>query len=148
MKQSRNKWNIKLMMMLFENYPKSLCTLFWSQVWTFLWAIVCFPFYIIGIITLLFFKDDQFRGYFRTALKGFLTFIGGLLLFSGIYMFFVTPKSVFFDLGIVFWVTTLFIIALFFVNLFQENVSYSDNLTIKYLKAKKNKVCPKIDWED
>lgn len=150
MKQSRNSWNIKFMMMLFENYPKSLCTLFWSQVWTFIWGAIFFPFFIVGKLLNLFLnKKDKMSNYFNLSLAGFGILITGLLTFSGIYIIFdFDHKSILFELGLIFWVIIVLLIISILISYSIDNSSSSKSLVGKYIKAKKSKLCPIIEWED
>lgn len=150
MKQSKKSWNIKFMMMLFEDYPKSLCALFWYQVWTFIWGIFCFPFFVVGkFLNLFLSKPNKRNNYFDLSLAGVGILIGALLTFSGIYMFIdFDPESPLFAAGVSFWgmVIVLIFAATYFY--FRDKMNSSESLIEKYVKAKKSKICPIIEWED
>lgn len=151
MKQSKNAWNIKFMMQLYQNYPKSLCTLFWSQVWTFLWAIVCIPFFVIGLLSHI--KDKKVDNYFDTALYGFVLATIITTTLSFLYTLFTwqwNDKNPALFLAVIFIIGCLIIFCFYIVKYIDEsdNNIIKSNITSKYIKAKKEKVCPTIQWTE
>ncbi|MCB9222496.1 MAG: hypothetical protein H6615_11780 [Ignavibacteria bacterium] len=132
---------------LYHTQPNNLCTYFWKYVW----AIVGLPFHWM----VLFKKkkwDDDYDSYFIPSFT-----IDILLLLSGALTWkFLEDNKIpltFLNLLKYYWTGAFIIVgcsailfSLLFLISWIASRKMGNNVVIEYIKAKKNKYCPRIDW--
>lgn len=141
------------------NYmPNNLCEYFWRLVFMFVFimpsAILSFPYNIIQYVSN---KRSNFKlPNNNTPLNGVVIWFGLLLIsciLVAISLFFNTYETgsnldTMSKIGIALLVGgSLLFIVIGIVNLIHSNVTSKSNIVVEFVKAKKNKYCPKIDWK-
>ena len=132
---------------LYNTQPNNLCTYFWKYVW----AIVGIPFHWM----VLFKKKTPDSDYSSYVVPSF--FVDFLLFASNLltYVFLEDNKIplTFLNFLKYSWVGMIvivgFLAALFiviFLSSWLSDKKMDNNVVIEYIKAKKNKYCPRIDW--
>ena len=126
-----------------EKMPKSLCPYFWKLVVAYMLVL---PLEIIGlpytIVMFLFKLNKNVCPFFKAVLTplGILLLYTLYILLSPITQFFLPIKTDIIIMAVIFDV--MIIIAVVY-NLIKDG----DFLVKDFIKAKLNKVCPRIDWE-
>lgn len=148
MKLSKNSWHYKLNKHVSNNYyipPKSLCLYFWQTVGKMLALVVALGGVCLiglGFLSIILFLQTGITGWViwpeiifelgavLTAVILFLSMMGGVIATTEGHMK-VFPE----------WMK---------ITRFKkhEQVEKKPSLVVEYIKAKKEKVCPYIEWED
>lgn len=149
---SKKSWHYWIYKQFFKWTPTNLCPYFWKTVIAFIIFPVAFIFALPwALVTILINdplenEDDKRLG--RMAGLGFFTWFALWLLISMILMFF-TKSSVTQAAGAVGWVITgTVIIGSFIDYMVRKSRTKPKRSTLvgEFIKAKKGKYCPKIDW--
>ena len=164
MKLNKKSWHAWFYKMLYgwdRKFPNNLCAYFWKMLLSIIVApvllLVCLPLYIEGLIS----KRDHHRdGYFHDAhiIASIFAWIGLFLIFSGVYVWFAGWESNWHIPAITLYGILAVIIIGLILNYYDEKrikspknthlVEKKPNVFIEFIKAKKNKYCPKIEWEE
>jgi uncharacterized membrane protein len=165
MKLSKQSWHYKLNKLYTHGVPRNLCGYFWRTVWYCValipTALLFIPFWIISLL------DKEDRIFDKTGTQGFVDQYPAVLLldailftgYSMITMFFIwhtdikgfdAIRMVFGGIG---WFLVLIGIAYGIEQKIRERRKGKQkqkrpNIFVEYIKAKKNKYCPIIEWED
>lgn len=143
---SKKSWHFWIYNQFFSRDLKNFCPYFWKTMIScviFLpCAFICAPFWIVCLAI----KDDKPRIANDFGAGFGLWMVSGLLVCM-IGMFFSDNKAVE-GIGMLGWclggLMLLILIGLFI----EDNVKYRDTFVGKYTKAKREKYCPKIEWEE
>jgi hypothetical protein len=169
MKLNKSSNYIKLMTWMYDhNLPKNLCGLFWKSIFLVFWLIILFPFGLMLYVGSG--KDLEDRG--------IATFMNGLLLLSIYALTRTTEdlfenvfglnliikddistwwKAIFPLITGVAIIAAAVVIIYFIVKLFKSISLFKrekeareprPNVVVEFFKAKKNKVCPLIEYTD
>lgn len=159
MKLSKKSWHYRLNMWYTWSVPKNLCSYFWRTVWYLLILPITLILFIPRGILWLFSKKRSWDGFIEEYLLVLTTNTALGLLFCMIIMFWHwapserDPWGVIFTLGCVGWVILTLAGIVWVVEILQERSrskgreEKKPSLLREYLRAKKNKYCPKIEWE-
>lgn len=156
MKLSKSSWHYKLNRWYTYGVPCNLCGYFWRTVW---YTVAFVPTLIIFIpiwIYLLFSKNkwDDATEYYPIAI---MLNAGLALVICMILMWFHLPKGdhdpwqVVFIFGCVGYCMTAMLLISYFLSKItdrRKSKTKKSSLVKEYLKAKKSKYCPIIEWED
>jgi tellurite resistance protein TehA-like permease len=155
-----------------KRMPDGLCPYAWKSLFMYLvlipYVIVCLPVVLID----LFSKeqngmaDNHGSRFFASVVMYIGLFVVASLLYSPTLFWFMNEKESFFGIlqftGAVFWVIGAFVGFIFLIMVsykaiqskildmrFPYNIGEKKpSLVVEFVKAKYNKYCPKIDWED
>lgn len=158
MKLSKTSWHYKLNRWYTWKVPNNLCGYFWRTVW---YTIAFIPTLIIFIpiwIYLLFSKKKWDEAVYHYPMALGLNLVLGLITCMVLVWFHTLrgehdPWQVVFIFGIVGYLAATTGLLAFFADKMAKRrrtkgTSNRPNLVKEYLKAKKNKYCPIIEWED
>ena len=155
MKLSKKSWHYKLNMWYTEGVPRSLCPYFWRTVW----YIVTLPITIVlfipwGIVLLITGDRENIVEEYPRALAMDIL-LGAAFCMIAIFWH-LNPKEgdpwvVVWVLGLTSWLLLVIILIVYIGSLFEKRVQKKEkkpNILGEYLKARKNKYCPIIEWEE
>lgn len=144
---SKKSWHFWFYQLLFTNTPTNLCPYFWGVI---LSVIVAVPFFILAIpwfIYCVITDEDMDETLGQRALLGAVLWFLLILLASMFGMFF-TKKDSIVTIGILGWSTVIILIIVATVNYAKHRNIFKDSFIGKFVDAKRNKYCPKIEWDD
>lgn len=151
MKLSKNSWHYKLNMLYDDWVPSNLCPYFWKTVYRTILLplnlVLAIPMFILEWI-----YGDRFDGksdwIWIKAILGFMIFLVLLCGISAIAMLFIQREAVV-AVGVTGWIIIFGIGFSWLWGKYQDSRENNPpSLIGSYFKAKKEKVCPKIEWED
>lgn len=144
------------MMSLYDNKPTSLCSLFWAQVWTFFLALALMPFFCVGAWPHKkgMWNEGKFN-YFTAGGVGavitvFIAVVLGIIAVLFLPFYYSKSNEDYSSMMIVrgfVWFCLLTLLGAKFLEDKTLSFPLKNTLLVKYLKAKKEKVCPIIEWE-
>lgn len=156
----KSKWHYKFIMFATGESPKTLCAYVQTLALTLLFIIPALIVTVIGkqfikFINLFLKTENKIEGegtpIYSIGLMPYtvLTFFL-ITVFCGIFMFY--TENVYVDtLGLIFWTLVIFCSAIFGItklSKLKKSQRRKKGLIGSYLKAKKDKICPIIKYED
>lgn len=158
MKLSKKSWHYRLNLLYVDEHydiPRNLCPYFWRTVW---YTLALIPALILSIPTLIIiaFTKEKWDGLVKAAGIGTLVITALSIVISMVAMWWFFPAkeddglgAVLIIFGGVGW-TILLIAAMIKISDWtkERNQKREPGLIISFLKAKKEKLCPKIEWEE
>ena len=153
---SKNSWHYRLLKFSYGNWgiPKNLCPYFWKLVVTIFATIIFSVFNIWGHKIIKDKSIDEGFISFTNFVVGSLCWVVCLILFVMGAVFFTTDQKLK-ETGYCLWIITIFVgVSLGSMTLYDYIKSKRTHkikppsLVKEFLKAKKNKYCPKIDFKD
>lgn len=164
MKLSKSSWHARLYKFFigWRNPPKSICPYFWSIVGL---LIICIPIIIFSTLGYLFdkylLKEDsyEYNGWLSgdAIVMAFVANFLGTILFTAIRPIFMGLHitSLWSAFAVAIYIVIIVLISAYFIVEYRENrpmkpakLPKEPSLFKIWFKAKKEKVCPRIDWED
>ena len=147
MKLSKNSWHYKLNMLYDDDVSYNLCPYFWKTMYRAILLplnlVLAIPIFIITWI----YRDryDEGDPMWMKGLLGFTIYLGITAVICMALMFFIQN-----EITIAFGSGGWIILFITFGRWVHEKYEDRKQTSIfnSYFKAKKEKVCPKIEWED
>lgn len=144
----KSSWYYKLVNYMWEYTTYSFCKFFWILVLSILLIV---PFYIFALPTFIisYFSKEKLLLWMR-AVVGFFTYIALWMIFSMIFVWFNRSIVNINSAAIVGYCLSLLILLIYLKEIW-SNIHWKSNkpsLFSTYIKAKKQKICPIIKWED
>lgn len=136
----------------YYHQPKSLCNYFWAIIWMYIFLIVTLPLQIPGFLINSYFGHKRESSSLAGICFYVVNFIVGSIILGIISIFKPFDKNTILEgisnFGIATSVIIISSIILFLIIKYFTERSSSTTIVGEYIKAKKNKYCPKIDWKD
>lgn len=152
MKLNINSWHAKLVKLIHGQLPESLCNYFWGLIFT----IVLFPLLLPVLLTNRGTKirTTLFDKILYSAFFYFLLFIVPAIIgdaIRGVKGPYIISELV--GLGVLSVIAIIVILVIVIIieiqnYLDRDNSIVRDNVISNYIKTRKNKYCPKIEWRD
>lgn len=156
MKLNKNSIGVKIYQYVWgEDLPNNLCNYFWKSILAYMlvplvtiFQIMYYPASLIPVV-----KDEIGVDRFSERLTGLLAIFAGIIMFSsGVFVSsaWVTyqSKTVMFHFYALGCIITLFTAFATVVLLVLKSTNRKENVVKEYIKAKKGRYCPKIEWID
>lgn len=152
MKVSRKSWHYIVNSKVFEDPKGNLCGYFWQ---TILAIVLFIPLYIVVFpVNLLQDGDSKDTSplFSWKVFAGLFFYLAIFLLVNMILMFFVEHESVE-ALGVLGWIVAVSLLITYLSSIglfdrFKGKKEKKESLVVSYLKAKKKKVCPIIEFTE
>lgn len=161
MKLSKKSWHYWIYSRFFSSVPRNLCPYFWKMV---LCTIFIIPLFVLSVplrITCMIFGKKRFdleeqNSYSAVSIIGIIL-LDGALFFSVhmVWMWFNLHNERIVTIGVLGWVIFVAIMIALLVRWLEGRtwkrivrVEKEPSIFKQYWKAKKDKICPLIEWED
>lgn len=142
--------------------PNNLCSYFWSLLFAYSYSSVFFPFLIVTRIFEKCIKDETEKFYIKTFIGLFLSLIlfliiSTMLAISLLWTGFPKNDDNIFDAmrvtGFIIWIVILTGSILYFIRklilkIITKEKIQKTNIICEFIKAKKKRYCPMIDWQN
>lgn len=144
---SKKSWHYWIYHQFFQWPANNFCPYFWKTLLCALiiipCTIICIPFWVLNGI----FGKEEPQRIGEDFGAGLATVLIGGFVICMISMFFSHNKAVD-GIGLVGWCITGFITLIGVIAYLSDKVSLKNSFVGTFIEAKKNKHCPKIEWEE
>ena len=148
---SKKSWHYWLYKQFFTRTPTNLCSYFWKALISIIFVTVAFilslPWALIRVLINDPFEDEDDR---RLGPMTGLGLISWFVLFTAVSMIlmFFSKKNVIIALGGTGWLISASLLVVVLVEYLLKKKPLSKTLLGEFIKAKKGKYCPSIEWKD